>query len=272
MDNITLRVRASSWADLADCPARWYARNIDGMRTPSGGPSILGTAIHASTAAFDRSGIEAGGLTVNDTAGVLVDTLRQPAEDVDWTDSPFTPREAEAIGLNLHTQYCTRVAPGRQYVEVEPTLGAVEIEVPESRVTVVLTGTTDRIRVVQGHEGISDLKSGQRAVSADGTVETKGHAYQLAAYQLLRRVSTGRELTAPGEIIGLNTGKTPAAQRVGVGTCERVEDTLLGTKDRPGMIQAAASMARAGMFFGNPKSMLCSPKYCPAYGVCQFRR
>ena len=43
-------IRASSWADLFDCPARWYAKNVQGLRLPSSGAAALGTAVHAGTA------------------------------------------------------------------------------------------------------------------------------------------------------------------------------------------------------------------------------
>lgn len=269
-----ITVRASSFADFADCPARWYAKHIEGKRLPSGPAAIIGKAIHAGTAAFDTSTMNGDGLSIDDAAGALVDTLNQPDEEVDWSaDDKWTPREAESVSLVLHSKYCREIAPKRRYVEVEADLGSVEIAVDTAGVTVCITGHTDRVRVDDaGREGISDIKSGGRIVSTEGKVDTKGHAYQLAAYSLLRQVSSGKPLTAPAEIIGLNTGKTPVAQRVAVGQTNNVESTLLGVGEKPGLIQAIAHMARDGIFFGNPKSMLCSEKFCPAYKVCAFRR
>jgi hypothetical protein len=51
-----------------------------------------------------------------------------------------------------------------------------------------------------------------------------------------------------------------------------VKGPLLGDEHQPGLIQIAASMLRTGLFPPNPKSTLCSRKYCPAYAShCKFR-
>ena len=52
MDLMT--IRASALADLFDCQARFYWRNIVGLRMPSSGAAHLGTALHRSTAVFDQ--------------------------------------------------------------------------------------------------------------------------------------------------------------------------------------------------------------------------
>jgi PD-(D/E)XK nuclease superfamily len=274
VSNIDIRVRASSFADLADCPARWFARHIEKRFTPSGPAATIGKALHASTAAYDQSTLSQEQISIDDSAGIFVDALRMPDEEVDWSqDDRWTVREAERVGLMLNTRYCTEVAPTRNYIEVESNLGEVAILVPSANVTVTITGHTDRIREdADTRKGVSDLKSGARIVSTHGVVETKGHAYQLAAYSLLYEINYGSELTAPAEIIGLNTGKTIDTQRVATGRTEQVKGTLLGTEERPGLIQAIAHMARDGMWFGNPKSSLCSAKFCPIYNDCQFRR
>lgn len=273
MSALNLTIRASSLADLADCPARWYAKHVDGMRTPSGPAAVLGSAIHASTAAYDQSRIDNAGLTASDAAGALVDYLGEHHSEADWSDADYTVREAERIGLSLHARYCTEIAPSREYVTVEADLGLLSIAVPDADAVITLTGHTDRIRRIDATvNGLSDLKSGGRAVGADGSVKVQAHAYQVAAYKLLYQEMTGERLAGPVEIIGLNTGKNAATQRVGIGVAEDVEETLLGTDSEPGLIQAVAHMAKAGMFWGNPRSMLCSGKYCAAYATCRFRK
>lgn len=269
-----LAIRASSLGDLTDCPARWYAKNIEGRRTPSGPAALIGTALHASTAAFDQSRIDGSGLSIDDTAGVAVDRILNPEGEVDWTqDDSWAPKSAEVVALSLHARYCAEIGSRRVYRNVEADLGEVKVIVPEADVVVTLSGHSDRIREHDdGRLGVADLKSGARIVNANGTVTTKGNAYQLAQYALLHRVNRGEPLTAPAEIIGLNTGKTPAAQRIAVGYCDDIETTLLGTDDAPGLIQIAAQMAKADTFFGNPRSMLCSAKYCPAWTTCRWRR
>ena len=51
---ILAKVRASSWGELFDCPLRWHAKNVLGLRNPTRGAMQIGTAIHKGTAVFDN--------------------------------------------------------------------------------------------------------------------------------------------------------------------------------------------------------------------------
>ena len=86
-------IRASSLAGLFECPARWEAQNIRGLRTPSSGSARLGTAVHTSTALFDTSRMNGTGITPDEAAGAAVDAIHKPDEEVLWDD--LQPTEAE---------------------------------------------------------------------------------------------------------------------------------------------------------------------------------
>lgn len=260
-------VRASSLGELFDCPARWEAKNLLKMRLPSSGAACLGTAIHASTALFDESHLPGGKqLSVDDAAGMLVDSIYTPEDEVVWGE--ISQQTAEKIGLALHTRYCFDIAPKQDYVGVELRCEALEIE----DLGLVLTGTTDRVRrLPDGRLGICDLKSGGRAVADDGTAITKGHGPQLGVYELLAEDVVGQPLTAPAQIVGLNTGKTAASQRVGTGEVENARTALVGTHEQPGLLEHASKIIHSGLFYGNPKSVLCSAKYCPRHATCKFK-
>jgi hypothetical protein len=135
-----------------------------------------------------------------------------------------------------------------------------------------LTGTTDRVRKTENGFGIADLKSGKTAVSADGTVKTAGHAFQMGVYELLAERASGIPITEPAQIIGLNTGKTAAAQRVGDGVISGARDVLIGDEGSPGVLEIASKIIHGGTFAGNPRSMMCGEKYCPRFNSCKFRR
>lgn len=260
-----VRVRASSLGELFDCPARWSAKHIDGLWMPSSGPAHLGTSLHASTAAFDHGRIDGSGVTIDDAAGVFVDTLHDPGWEVDWGDARI--RDAERIGLTLHTQYCTDVAPVYDYTGVEVQCEALDVDCGD--IILRLTGTTDRVRRDPDNRlGITDLKSGKRAVGADGRAVTKGHGLQLAVYEVLAETAIGEPVEAPAQIAGLQTSSNA---RVGVGQIQAPRAALLGTAERPGALQAAARIIKSGEFYGNPRSQLCSEKYCPAFHVCHYR-
>lgn len=262
-----ITIRASSLAEMFDCPARWEAKHLLGMKNPASGAARLGTAIHASTAMFDESRLPGGSpLTADDCAGALVDAIHKPDEDVDWEETK--PQDAEKIGLALHSRYCAEIAPHQVYVGVEVSCEKLEI----ADLGIALTGTTDRIRQLpDGSLGIADLKTGGRAVGADGRATTAGHGHQLGVYELLAEQAFGVPLTAPAQIIGLNTGKTPAAQRVGTGEVGNTRATLVGDEENPGLLEHASRIIHSGSFFGNSKSVLCSQKYCPRFNTCKFR-
>lgn len=262
-----IQIRASSLPTLFDCPARWQAIHIQGLRTPTTDKAQLGRAVHASTAVYDQAVIDGSGVTAEDAKAAAVDVIHHPDDEVVWEDS--TPQDAEAIALALHDRYCAEIAPKQTYRAVEVTCTALEIR----DLGITLTGTTDRIReTADGELGIADIKTGKTAVAADGTVKTQGHGYQLGIYELLAEAASQQRLTAPAQIIGLNAGKTAKAQRAGIGEVSGAREALLGSEAMPGVLEMASRLIHRGDFYGNPRSPLCSAKYCPAFQTCNFRR
>lgn len=260
-------IRASALPDFLDCPARAEAKHLRGLRTPNSGAAQIGTAIHASTAMYDRSKLNGAGLTIDETAGAAVDAIYKPEFDVVWDDD-YPAHDAEKTAVALHKRYCGEIAPKQEYVAVEATCERLEI----TDIGLALTGTTDRIHKSEDGFAIDDLKSGKTAVRADGRVETKGHTYQMGVYELLAEKASGLSITGPAQVIGLQTGKTEKAQRVAIGTIAGARDVLLGDDDSPGILEMVAKMVHAGSFFGNPRSMLCGEKFCPIFNQCKFRK
>jgi len=261
-----ITIRASSLSELFDCPARWEAKHIRKLRLPRSAAAQLGTAIHAGTSLYDQSRLDGNPLTPDEAAGAVVDAVYRPEEDVDWGDD--SPREAEAIGIALHKRYCEEIAPHMEYVAVEALCERLEI----TDLGIVLTGTTDRIFKNDDGFGIADIKTGKTAVAADGTVKTSGHAAQLGVYELLAGTAIGCSMDAPAQIIGLQVAKTPRGQRTGRAAVHNARDLLVGDDDAPGLLQIAAEMLHAGMFYGNARSQLCNPKFCPAHQSCRWRK
>lgn len=259
-------VRASAWPSLFDCAHRFYWQNIVGLRMPSSGAAALGTAIHAGTAAFDASRLAGEQISVGDAVDASRAALVSPEQEVAWDES-LTVKEADDFAIRLTSRYCHEFSPRRTYAAVELECQALDIGTEYGVVRV--TGTTDRIRVLEdGSKGISDLKSGGRATekTESGTrrAVTKGHHLQLGIYTLMAEQASGERLDAPAEIIGLQTTKeAPVAS----GEVADVKTPLLGTEEFPGLIEIAARMLKSGVFPPNPKSMLCSKKFCPAHAT-----
>ena len=262
-----VRVRSSSWGELFDCAHRWEAKHILDMRSPSSFRAHLGTSIHASTAIYDQSLMDGSGITIDDAAGIFVDTLRN-GDDV-LPDESLSVRKAEEIGLLLHTGYCSTISPKYQYKAIELSPEPLLIEVPESAITIELTGTLDRSRIRADGAGISiaDLKTGAQAVNPDGKAKIGHHYMQLGVYELLAEHSLAETITGPAEIIGLQTNQKA---RIGTACVARPRDLLIGSPDAPGLIQYAAMMLSSGNFLPNPSSQLCSEKYCVRWSVCKF--
>ena len=259
-------IRASSLGRLFDCPASWAATHLEGKRTPSNGKAMLGKAVHASTAVFDQSTIDGSGISADEAAAAAVDAIHRPNEDVIWEEE--SPNDVEAIALSLHSKYCAVIAPQQNYVGVEIQCESLEI----SDIGLALTGTTDRIRQTDDGLSICDLKTGKAAVGSSGQVKTSGHAYQMGVYELLAEQASGLQITGPAQIIGMNTAKTAASQRVGTGEISGSRAILLGDDETPGILEHASRLIHSGSFFGNPKSMMCHERYCAAYPTCKFRK
>lgn len=267
MNNNIIKIRASSLSEVFDCPARWAAKHIDNIKMPTNSKALLGTSVHASTALYDQSVLDGSGITIEDAKAAAVDVINNPVEDVIWDDDK--PQDLENIALSLHDRYCYEIAPIQNYKAVEIRCESLVIE----DLNIALTGTTDRIyENPQGEFGIRDIKTGKAAVGADGIVATKGHAYQMGVYELLAENASGIPINAPAGIIGLNTAKTAAAQRIGIGEIIGAREVLIGNEESPGILQMAADLIHGGNFYGNPKSMLCHRNYCPIYNNCKFRK
>jgi hypothetical protein len=262
----TITIRASAWGALFDCAMKFEGEHLLGMRKASGLRATLGTAVHASTAANDQAKLDGNPLTPDDTAGVLIDALHSPTQDVDYSGDDLTVGEAERIGLALHVRYCLDIAPQFEYTAVEMKLSPFEIDCGGGTV-VRLAGSMDRARVARREDGIAipDLKTG-RAIIQNGQVNLKGKSAQLGTYQLLYEHTTGEE-TVGGQIIGLPTSGTAEPKVSPLFDARRV---MLGTDQQRGLIEYAAEMFRTGLFPPNPQSVLCSPKFCARWKACMF--
>ena len=258
-------LRASSISDWLDCAYRAEGKYLLGMRGTPSGPAHLGTAIHHGTAVFDQARIDDNPIKPADAAGEFVDRLHHPDEPVNWGDSSI--KEAEHVGLRLTSRYCTELSPQYDFLSVEMSTEPLDIDIGPT--TIRLTGTMDRTRVkkANGGIGVSDLKSGKRAVDANGRANTTGHIWQIGVYEILAAHTMGEKITEPGEIIGLQTTRKA---RIGVGTVPNARAALLGNHGEKGVLEMLAEDLEAGRFKPNPRSQLCSERYCVRWSTCKF--
>lgn len=265
-----INVRASSLADLFDCPHRWEAVNIRKIYMPKNEKAHLGTSFHAGTAVYDASSMNESRtptVSVEDAKGVIVDSIYHPEEEIFWED--LTQKDAEKILLPLFEKYADQITPSMNFAGVEVTAENITIQ----DIGLSISGTLDRLYVDEiGQVGIADIKTGGTAVKSDGTVDTKKHAAQVGVYEILATHAIGQEVAAKAVIVGVNTGKTEKARRVAKGYIANAKELILGNECQDGILKYAANMIHSGIFYGNVKSMLCSESYCPIFKQCFFRK
>ena len=259
-----LKLHASSLSDLFDCPARFKARQIDKIYMPTSGSAYLGTSIHEGTATFDQARLDGNPISIDDAVGVCVDKLFAKDEEIDWGES--SAEDAEPIASALVKLYCKEIAPKMEYVAIEARCQNLEIK----DLDIVLVGTIDRVYREDGSLGIADIKTGKTIVGTDGTIKTKSYGIQMGVYEILAEHSLNQEIVAPAKIIGLQAAKTAKGQRAAIGEIEFAKETLLGDEGQKGYLEIAANIIKSGIFYGNPRSALCSEKFCPIFNDCPW--
>lgn len=261
-------IRASSFATLFDCPHRFEGTQLLGMRMPARAPTVIGSAIHSGAAIFDQARLDGDQPSINDAIDAAADYVRNPRDEVEWDDT--TPGKAVDIAAAVTLSYCNDISPQFTFTKVESKCDSLDVQATNGTV-IRFTGHIDRQQVVGNSLGIIDLKSGQRVVKADGSVAVEIHGAQLATYELLELMdahTSGAPNILPAQIIALPTAGKQKPAIVPVANPHKV---LIGDAQNKGLIDYAAEMIKSGSFYGNPRSMLCSEKYCPRWANCFFR-
>jgi len=260
-----ITVRASSFGRLFDCAYAWEGEHLLKMHRASSLRAHLGTSIHASTAAFDQAALDGAPISAYDAADVFVKSLWEPMEEIE-KDPKLSLKQAEVIGLTLHSRYCAEIAPTMVYESVEMPLAPLDIDCGDNLI-IRLTGTLDRARVVRTIHGqvINDVKTGGR-LFVDGVVSIKGRGAQLGTYQILKENTDNVEVGG-AQITAL---QTTTQTQVGVSRIFDARPLMLGTDTTPGLIDMAAKMFKIGLFPPNPQSSLCDKKYCARWGTCKY--
>jgi hypothetical protein len=268
-----LSIRASSIGGLFDCAYKWEWEHLLGMRSVVGRRAVLGSAVHKGAAVFDQSRVDGGNLTADDAVGAVVDYLREPEGEWQEQEGDPTAKQAEEIGITLHTKYCNQISQQFEYKRVEYRFGELDVSLPNTDIVIRLTGTMDRQRIVTAHQGtpglgIADIKTGYRAAHKDGTADIKGRGLQLAVYEILTENIENEPVTLPAKIIGLGTSKSAT---VGMSDFTRSpRKQLLGGAGEHSLLEMAANMLETGLFPPNPTSFLCNPKYCSRWNTCSY--
>lgn len=269
-----VKIRASSLSRMLDCAHSWEGVHLKGMWMPSSPAATVGSSVHYSTAAFDAGILDGSGLTADETAAFAVDYLREHRGETDWWGMNL--RQAEALSIRVHHDYCTEMAPKFNFIAVEEKLRPMTIAMSNS-LAFELTGTLDRINDYGDLQaGVIDEKTGRNAVTVneEGThvAVTRSHGPQTGVYHILGEGWLEEHLPKytmshePG-IIGLQTTNNA---RMGFGLVRNARAQVLGFANQPGFLEFVAQYFETGLFPPNPQSWICGAKYCPRYTTCNF--
>jgi hypothetical protein len=270
-----ITIRPSSLSMYADCPRRGAARlfwrevkaaGFELRRSVRGIGAIVGTAVHSAAAVVYTEKAKTGSAPAEHAAIDLTILALEKGIDADPVeyDGPrgVTHNRAEALvqSIRMTRSYFRKIVP-----QVHPILVEERLEA-EIAPGVVLSGQPDI--VAREPNGVRDLKTGVRVGS---------HAPQIGAYSLLARAH-GIEIdeAAIDWLPRVATQKPqphPVSVKVRLSQAERAESNNIRHMEsdlrtfREGDPGRRILPGDPWAFLANPSSVLCSDRWCPAWGT-----
>jgi hypothetical protein len=266
-------IRCSALPMYPDCPRRsaarlfWRQITAAGFRlrsTPRGIGSVVGTAVHRAAEIILKEKAENGRLPPSTIAAdcaaqTIGEGLREGETAFDLVTHNRT--EAEVQAVMMARAYHREIAP-----EVEPILVEEQLEA-EIAPDLVLSGRPDV--VAREPHKIRDLKSSTRTGGS--------HAPQIGGYALLAR-SNGLDIEAAAVdfVKRVAIGKPqpdPTSHELKLALAETAASSIIAHIARDletfqeGDHEHGILPGDPWAFQANPSSILCSPKYCPAFGT-----
>jgi hypothetical protein len=267
-------IRASALSGYPDCPRRTAARlfrdEIEDAgfrlrRTPRGIGAAIGTAVHeaARTILGDVARgrrLPAASVAQECAAAALGDELGRG--EVIFDIMTRSRREAFGQVTRMTGAFHRVIAPQVRPILVEERLEA------EIAPGVTLSGRPDTVAREPG--AIRDLKSGSRASPGS-------HAPQVGAYSLLARTH-GLEIEDAAidyvqRVTPSRPQPDPVSKTIPIAAAETAATNIIRHIEGDLRTFREGDPARRILpgdpwsFLANPSSILCSPKYCPAFGT-----
>ena len=265
-------IRCSALTAYPDCnrrgAARLFWREISSMgfrlrSTPRGIGAAIGSAVHRAAEVILKEKAETGSLPPSTVAAdCAAETLAESVrEGVDFDRTTANRVEGEVTAVGMARAYHRVIAPTVDAILIEERL---EAEVAPG---LILSGTPDL--VAREPHRIRDLKTSSRPGGS--------HAPQIGGYSLLAR-SHGLDIAeaAVDSIKRVSIGKPqpdPVSKPVAVAQAETAASNILrhiaGDLEtfRNGDPARHILPGDPWAFQANPASILCSPRYCPAFGT-----
>jgi hypothetical protein len=264
-------VRCSALSSYPDCPRRGAARLFQDeieaagyalRRTGSGIGASIGTSVHAGAAMTLTEKMLTGRLAPLDAVtDCAVEAFRtETAAGVAYDAETTSAHDAEQQIVKMVRAYQAVIAPAIEPITVEEQLEA------ETDFGIILTGKSDLLARDDG--GLRDLKTGKRQ---------SHHRPQIGGYSLLIQANGLPVTSAHVDFIQRVPVKKPQPEPVtddyDLAGSEKAALSVLRhiaadiDAFRNGSEELGIEPGDAWAFTANPSSMLCSDKYCAAYGT-----
>lgn len=270
-------IRPSSLPAWNDCPRRTATQLYRPLILSAGYElrtldntigAAVGRSVHAGAAFTMKSKIDTGELGADDDAGAcaLEEYSENVADGVAWDDATPGRNDGERQILRMVRSYREHLAPKIEPISVERR---IECDLGDG---FVLSGQTDQVVREMGG-GVRDLKTG-KVQRANGS--------QYGSYSLLVRAHGGTVEALVEDYLPRVRLKLPQPEPVShkfdVAACENaaldtINDMKAAVEEFVRRLQQGGRPPE-GAFRANPQSMLCSDKWCSAWGTafCRIHR
>lgn len=273
-------IRTSSLPGYPDCnrrgAARLFRKEIEAAghklrETPRGIGASIGTSVHKSASVILVEKARTGLLPPRSVAeDCAADELKEQIRDgvmYDGVRGPTNNRDDAIIqAVRMAVTYHNYVAPAVNPILIEERL---EAEVAPG---LILTGQPDLVAREPGQ--IRDLKTGGRL---------SNYAAQAGGYSLLARTPTkdrpdGLEIESASidfiqRVRYDKAQPKPVVQPIPIGAAETAAINILRHIEQDILVFRNGDPERRVLpgdpwaFQSNPQSLLCDPRFCPAYGT-----
>lgn len=261
MENGKTQIRASSLNDYTDCSRRAAAKiikreiieagfSLNNLR--SGAPALVGTSAHKVMEYSLENKIHGNEPNWKDAQEIALETWVQEStkEELSWDNSTPNNSAAEKQIKAIGSIYFHEVAPLRDPVATELYFEAAVDQ------NFILTGHADDLER-SGY--VRDFKTG---------ANDSNYLAQLGAYSLLAR-SNGYTVSGVGIdwVPRKKAGILPEFKEKNYdkGIAENVASQIINRIKND--VEQFKKTGNPWSFTANPSSMLCSNKFCPAWGT-----
>jgi hypothetical protein len=264
-DDVTY-IRASSLSGWNDCPRRGMARQYPDIFESATGVEVrreekrfvsaaIGTSIHRGAQTILTMKMQGESASIDDMIGAsMASYAEETADGIEYDGTTAAPSVAEQQIIILAREYYNSVFPEIEPIAIEQSLSAFI----GSEGAFKLTGHPDVIE----RRRIRDIKTGRHGHNC--------HA-QLGAYTLLAAANDIGE--PPDELVVDHLPrKTPNKPYPGIGIFRYDADAC--TAEARAVLKIIMIQIRdlrnektPDVVPANPSSILCSEKFCPAYGT-----